>query len=249
MTTQLIKLCYRNILETGNVSVTDQNNSYPSYRLYDRDLGKLFKGNSAGNNNTFNVYVDQGANNSYEVDRLVIPAGHSLNGLPLSLQYSADNNNYSNAMNGWNGTASAIDQSFNAQNSRFWKFTITTANNVPELPELYLTKAYQFERNPNYGLEAGKRKNILADETQAGIARFVKLGEPKRYRNYELTKIGNNQRSSLQSWDDHCEGIKTIYLVDHEGEAFFAWLFTKDLIFTMEHEGRWGTHMQFLEVI
>ena len=249
MTTQLIKLCYRNILETGNVSVTDQNNSFPSYRLYDRDIGKLFKGNSAGNNNTFTIQVDQSANNAYDVDRLIIPVGHSLNGLPLALSHSNDGNNWTPALNSWNATASKVDSSFNNTVKRYWKLEITTANNAPEMPEMFLTKEYQFERNPNYGLEDGKKKNILSDETQSGLVRLVKFGEPRRFRTYQLTKIGDNQKTNLESWDNHCEGIKALYLIDHQNDAFFAWLTTKDLIFAMEHENRWSVRMEFLEVL
>jgi len=249
MTTQMVKLCYRNILETGNVSVTDQNNSYPSYRLYDRDIGKLFKGNSAGNNNQFSIIIDQGANNAIEIDRLIIPAGHSLNGLALELYHSNDGNNWTGAANNWNATSGTVDVSFNATTKQYWDLVINTNNSVPELSEMFLTKTYTFERNPNYGLEDGKKKNVLSDETQSGLVRLVKFGEPRRFRSYQLTKIGDNQKTNLESWDDHCEGIKALYLIDHQNGAFFAWLTTKDLIFAMEHENRWSVRMEFLEVL
>ena len=82
---QLI-LHYRNILETGIVTSTDENTSFPLYRTYDRDIGKLFKFLTHGAN--LYVAVDQGAVISYEVDRLIIPLGHTLNGLDMKLQYS-----------------------------------------------------------------------------------------------------------------------------------------------------------------
>ena len=86
--TQFIKLCYRNILETGTVTVTTENTLFPKYRLYNRDIGKLFKGTAFAS--PFAIKVDQGAVISYPVDRLIIPAGHNLNGLACSLRYSTD---------------------------------------------------------------------------------------------------------------------------------------------------------------
>jgi peptidoglycan/xylan/chitin deacetylase (PgdA/CDA1 family) len=55
---QQIKIIYRNILENSTVTVTTENTSFPKYRLYDRDIGKLFKGNSAPAN--FYITLDQG---------------------------------------------------------------------------------------------------------------------------------------------------------------------------------------------
>ncbi len=79
-------ICYRNILESGTVTVTSENASFPKAALYDRDIGFLFKGNSTPAN--FYITLDQGAVISYEVDRLMIPAGHNLDGRSLKLQHS-----------------------------------------------------------------------------------------------------------------------------------------------------------------
>ena len=57
---QQIKILYRNILENSTVTVTSENSSFPKYRLYDRDIGRLFKGNSTPAN--FYVILNLGAN-------------------------------------------------------------------------------------------------------------------------------------------------------------------------------------------
>ncbi len=87
--TQPVKILYRNILENSTVVVTSENASFPKYRLYDRDIGKLFKG--ASTPAEFYITLDQGASLSYPVDRLIIPAGHNFNGRGLRIQYSNDN--------------------------------------------------------------------------------------------------------------------------------------------------------------
>ena len=72
-----IYLLYRNILENSTVTTTNENSDYPKWRLHDRDIGKLFKGTSTANHT---IKADQGASPQYDVDTLIIPAGHNLIG-------------------------------------------------------------------------------------------------------------------------------------------------------------------------
>ena len=71
--TQLIKVCYRNILENSTITVSSENASFPKYRLYDRDITKLFKFNAADDPSL--ITLDQGAVTSHPVSRLFIPVG------------------------------------------------------------------------------------------------------------------------------------------------------------------------------
>lgn len=56
-----IKTCVKNILESGTVSLSagTADSSYPLYRLYDRDIGKIFKITAAA---TLEVKIEQPAN-------------------------------------------------------------------------------------------------------------------------------------------------------------------------------------------
>jgi len=116
-----MKSCYINILETSTVSLSAgaEDPSYPLYRLYDRDIGKLFKANAAG---TLDIKIDQGAS-PIAIDRLLIPAGHNLfsAGADLQLMRSTDDITwYTDALalgfetgvSGWAaGNGAAIEQS------------------------------------------------------------------------------------------------------------------------------------------
>ena len=57
----LIKTCCKNILESGTVSLSagTEDSSYPLYRLYDRDIGKMFKITAVA---TLEVKVEQPVN-------------------------------------------------------------------------------------------------------------------------------------------------------------------------------------------
>jgi len=247
--TQQVEVCYRNILETGTVAVTSENASFPAYRLYDRDIGKLFKGNSTPAN--FYITIDQGAVTSYEIDRLLIPAGHNLTGLAIKVQYSTDNfSGDTNDAASWTQSGSGlIDKSFTAQTKRYWRLNIAAPGSAPELAEMFLTKQYTFQRNPNYGLrEKPYQKNIVRNETKSGRVRKIKNGEPRRSRAYALTRITAAQRADLESWESVLDSIKNFYIEDVNGTLFFAELID-DLEFSMEHEGRFGVSMNILEVL
>ena len=246
--TQLVKVCYRNILENSTIAVTTENSSFPKYRLYDRDIGKLFKGTAFAS--PFSITLDQGALLSYEVDRLLIPVGHNLNGLTCSLRYSTDNfvTDDHEAV-GWSqGDGLLIDKSFTPQTKQYWKLNITAPATIVELPEMFLTREYTFERNPSYGLEDRIKRNVERWETQSGRPRSVKNGDPRQARNYNLTKISLTQKTAFESWESVCEGIKSFYIEDINGVVFFAELM-EEIFFKMEQEDRWGTTINVLEVL
>lgn len=242
-----IKVAYRNILETSTIAVTTENTSFPKYRLYDRDIGKLFKGTAYAN--PFSIVIDQGATTIYEIDRLVIPVGHTLNGLYCSLRYSTD---YFVADDheavGWTqGDALLIDKTFTAQTKRYWRFDIYAPATIVEMPEMFLSKLYTFERNPSYGSKVGKKKNIVRNETQSGRVRRIKLGESRLSAVYDLL-IATAQKTNFEAWDIGTDGTKYFYVWDEDGTPRFMELLT-DLEFSYRSSVMWNISMELLEVL
>lgn len=241
-----IKIAYRNILENSTVLVTTENTSFPKYRLYDRDIGKLFKGTAFAS--PFGIWIDQGATTIYEVDRLIIPAGHNLNGLVCSLVYSIDNwGTHDHSVDWTQGDALLIDKTFIAQTKRYWSLQFTAPATIVELSEMFLSKTYTFERNPSYGSKVGKKKNIQRDETQSGRVRRIKLGEPKLSVIYDLL-ILTAQKNNFEAWDITTEGTKCFYVWDENGTPYFMELLN-DLDFTYRANGIWNAHLELLEVL
>jgi hypothetical protein len=247
--TQPIKLCYRNILETSTVTVTTENASYPAYRLYDRDIGRLFKGDSTPAN--FYITLDQGGTISYEVDRLLIPAGHNLDGLALKLQYSADNfssDNHDAAS--WTQSGSGlIDKAFTAQTEQYWRLNIAAPALAPSLAEIFLTKQYTFQRNPSWGFDEGTQKNIAREEALSGKVQKVKWGETRRHRRYDLTRVASAQKTDLENFDMGVDGMKSFYIEDTGGAVFFADMPAGLPLFKAEREGRWGITLDIIEIL
>ena len=246
--TQLIKVCYRNILENSTITVSSENASYPKYRLYDRDIAKLFKFNAADDPSL--ITLDQGAVTSYPVSRLFIPVGHTLNGLACKLQYSSDNFAAdSHDLVSWaQGDALLVDKAFAETTSRYWRLRVAAPASAVELPEMFLTKPYQFARNISWGFTTGDRLNILRQETPSGKVNYIKNGVPRKERDYQLTRIQSAQKIEFQTWQGVTEGIRAIYVEDEAGTVFFAEVLVP-LKFTNEREGRWGCGLSLLEFI
>lgn len=243
-----VKILYKNLLESAtSVTPTDVNTSFPAYRLYDRDIGKLFKGNTAAN--PFNIVIDQ-VSAPLAADHLVIPVGHNLNGLTVKLQYSttgAWGGEEVDALS-WTPTAALIDKSFTAQTKGYWRLRILAPGAAPELAEMFLGSLYTFETNPLYsGLNELTKRNITRDETQSGRVRKVKFGDPREYRKYNLV-VETVQKASLELWESTWEGTKDFYVWDHNGNCYFMELMN-ELSFTPLTSTIWTCELELLQVL
>lgn len=188
----------------------------------------------------------------YPVDCLVIPAGHSLNGLALTLQCSSD---YfiSEAIDAatWNQIDTLmINKSMTEYTKRYWRllFTPTTVI-IPGFAEMFLTKMYIFARNPSWGFTTGNRQNITRNETSSGKVRMIKNGLARREQSYVLAHIATAQKTALEAWETASDGnLKPIYVEDESGNIFFAEPISP-FQFRNESEGRWGLNLNLLEVL
>ena len=244
----VVKINYRNILESGTVTVTTEDAAYPKYRLYDRDIGKLFKGTAFAS--PFAIVIDQGAVTSYPVNRLIIPIGHNLNGLACSLRYSTDNfSGDDHEAVGWTqGDALAIDKSFTEQTKQYWKLNVTAPATIVEMPEMFLSKDYQFQRNIKPGVGEELKRNIVRTETLSGRVRKVKLGEERYGLTFDLGPIDSTQKADLELWNASIDGVKSFYVRDHNGVLNFMEMLN-DLSFVNLTSSLWTTRFELLEVL
>ena len=144
----MIKCAYKNILESSAVSLAagTEDSVYPLYRLYDRDIGRIFKTTAA---ETIEVKVDQGPTGNLAADRLLIPSGHNLDGMALDIKYSDNDADYYDATTQWGQPGTGlINKSWDSATHRYWKFIMTSPVAVPEMPELFLTQTYAWEKDP-----------------------------------------------------------------------------------------------------
>lgn len=242
-----LKLYYQNYLESATISVTSENASFPKYRLYDRAQGLLFKGTSYPN--PFNIIVDLGASGPYPaIDTVIIGKNHNLAGLSLEILYSSDLIEWSVAK-AWTAIAGINRESFTQHNARYWALVINAPAANPEIGELFLTKSFSFERNPNWGYGHGNQKNFNRLESQSGYSQKTKWGEKRKRRTYRLTKMEDAQRLDLETFETAIDAIKNFYVEDLQGNLFFAELPEGLPDFLAEPMSRWGIDFNVLEVL
>ncbi|RJQ44446.1 MAG: hypothetical protein C4538_10530 [Nitrospiraceae bacterium] len=244
----LIKCCYKNILENSTVTLSagTEDSNYPLYRLYDRDIGKVFKPTAAV---TIEVKVNQGASGNLAADRLLIPAGHNLNGMTLDMKYSDDDSGYTPAVAQWVQAGSGlIEKNWTSGTHRYWKFIITTPASIPQIPEIFLTQTYTWERNPSRPIgSVAPRYNVERDEDAGGHARFLVHGDPRRYRSYPETRAKSAQRVNIEAFYNEWAGSKPFFLCDHEGN----WIYGELLNFDISEQGSdlFPFSFEFLEIL
>ena len=236
----------KNILETGTVTVSPvENASYPAYRLYDRHIGRSFKFGSIVNPST--IVVDQGATGNIEIDTIIIPNGHNLDGLVLTLSHSPDNNAWTQADQWTQSGSGAIQRTFTAITKRYWKLSIASPSAAPALYELFLTKSYTWGRNPEE-IDRGvySEFNILRLQDSGGRPRFIEMGSSRKYREYSLYKINDTHRTAIEDLNDNWAGKKPFWLKDPDSVLIYG-----ELIETLgfKRSGDFAdTPFKFLEV-
>lgn len=242
-----IKTCWLNILETSSVVLTagSEDAGYPLYRLYDRNIGRMFKPASAS---TVEIRIDQGAS-PLSVDRLLIPAGHNLNGMTLDIKHSDDDVVYSPAVAQWTGASGVIDKSWASISKRYWKFIITNPASVPEISEVFLTSTYQWERGPaRPGGPFDPEFNVTHQATTGGQDRFLVHGPQKRRRRYRVLRASDSQKNNIIALNDSWQGARPFWMCDHEG----AWIYGRlngPINVKEESHGRYSYEFDFIEVL
>jgi hypothetical protein len=245
---KVIKCAGLNILETSAVCLAagTEDPGYPLYRLYDRDAGRLFRAAGAG---TLEVRADQGAT-PRAVDRLIIPAGHNLDGATLEVLHSDDDSACQPAVPQWaQQGAGLINRTWTSVTKRYWKLRITAPSSAPELGELFLTSTYEWERNPER--PAGPLEsdfNVEHAQTAAGQDRFLVHGAPKRRRPYRVPRCSGAQRDNIEALFSEWAGAKPFWLEDHEGEWIYGRL-QGPLNLREMAPGAYGFDFDFLEVL
>jgi hypothetical protein len=242
-----MKSCYLNILETSTVALTAgaEDPSYPLYRIYDRDIGKIFKAQAA---ETLEIKVDQGAV-PIAADRLIIPAGHNLAGMACDIKYSDDDVDYTPALPQWTGEDGLTIKSWQAIEKRYWKFIIAAPALPPQFAELFLTSTYEWERLP--ARPAGPFDDVFNSETQttaSGLDRFLVHGNPKKQRTYKVINAGPDQKTNILALNSAWQGAKPFWLCDHEGGWLYGKL-RKPIELKEEGYNRFGFEFDFLEVL
>jgi hypothetical protein len=183
------------------------------------------------------------------VDRLLIPAGHNLEGMTLDIKHSDDDATYTDAVPQWAGTVGLIERSWPPATHRYWKFIITNPPVIPEMAELFLTQTYSWQRDPARPAGPFDRLfNVENDQTAGGQDRFLAHGLPRRQRLYRIPRCGEAQKEGVLALYDGYGGYKPFWLHDHEGNWIYGKL-RSPLNLREEAYQRYSFDFHFVEVL
>lgn len=245
----MIKTAWMNALETSTVSLSagTEDSGFPFYRLYDRNTGRSFRSTTA---ETIEIKIDQGGTAAPKpIDRLIIPSGHSLEGMTLDIKHSDDDAVYTPAVTQWTATGSLITKSWSAIARRYWKFIITSPTSVPGLAELFLTSTYEWDKEPaSPAWPSEKEFNVEHALTSGGQNRFLIHGEPKRRRAFHIERLSTTQRDEISALSDGLNGALPFWLLDHEDEWIYGRLASPIKLVEIAYQ-TYSFDFDFLEVL
>ncbi len=193
-----IYLLYRNILESGTITVTTENTDYPKWRLYDRDVGKLYKGTSTA---THIIHIDQGASPIYDVDTLIIAAGHNLATATIQFQWSDNDADWNDAVTDFAAVAGQISKEApSAITHRYWRVHIVSPPANPEIPEIFIGEKLELQAIVRWGYLDGQRGNVERTEALSGIPHFLQLGVDREYRSYSFRVYSSSVADAIDAF-------------------------------------------------
>lgn len=205
-----------NILESSTVTVTSEDANYPKYRLYDRDIGLLFKSQSYTGD--FIIHIDQGTT-TYPVNTLIIPAGHNLDGLTCYLEYSDDDSTWTIVGRGAftpSGTDLIWKELPTSYDHRYWRLTFNVSSFVAEIPEIMLFQSFSVD-GPAVGHNEGYNRNFLRVESSSGKPFFFGKSDQRQRFSLDFLALSDEDRVNFETLFSDVEDGKPFYF--YRGKA------------------------------
>lgn len=214
-----MKIGYAHALESGTVTVTSEESLYPAYRLYDRIYGRPWQATSTA---AQTIHVDAGSG-GIQLNALIIPSGHNLNGCTMSWQHSANDSSWSDAVTGWtqSGSGIIVKEMSSAETKRYWRLVISGASAAPYCHEIFMTYLNVLT-NPLLGGSRKKDRVVMRTVSYTGIPHLVKSGTSKHEFRGEYYPSDSTELTAFQAFLDAWDGYKTFYIQDAFSAQFFC---------------------------
>lgn len=251
-----IKLVYNNILEDGVFTIADgvEDTDFPKGRLHNREIQRISRVDIDGGDVDYRI--DQSAA-AVAVQVLIIPAGHTLDGVTLDWQYSGndfaggdDNDMVSQFVQSGSGQIVKIAAAVITDD--YWRLLATAIPSSTvdlDIAEIFMGDIYTWETvsllpiprlDPDF--------NVEHRVSAGGYDRTLKHGALKRSRFYTVV-ADETQRASIEAFNAEWDGRKFFYLQDHEGTWIFGRLRAPLSLEKIDTEGNYNFTFDFVEVL
>jgi hypothetical protein len=183
----------------------------------------------------------------WPANRVIIPKGHNLSGLTLTLL-----DEDSSPILSWVAEPGLIDKTFAEKAGWHWQLNIASPVVAPQIPEIFIGKSYTFLANPVIGAREGWRRNEQNDQSRSGYDQDVQFGPARRFRTDDLHDILASQKTELESLEALCGGFKPFFVEDHNGTVIWMKLLNElDFGYDNEDESAayYSCQLQLREVL
>lgn len=172
------------------------------------------------------IKVDQDSSIE-EINTLVIPSGHTLDGLNCQFQYSDDDSLWSDAVLDWTQSGSdIIVKQFTPSSHQYWRLYTTGSSSdieLPSLSEFYLTNTYTIVSNPKYN---SIRETYVSSINKIEIPSWkydsIINNIYRKKLEYELPFCSTTEKEKIEEIREFCLGKKPFFIIDHNSNEYFV---------------------------
>lgn len=241
-----IQIGYSNVLESATLITATSATNYSTDRLKDRDFGKLWICGSSSSPQ--HIIINQ-SGTAIASNCVVIPYGHTLNGLTMTLAYGSDGITFGTTSVSWtqSGT-STIKQTYSSATPNYWRFSHTSGTGTMRMPELMLTNLVSFTAQPRISdLKESKYYCVKSLESKSGISTFMSYTTSKRKMEYSMI-VGSTDKTYWENAQTYFDTYGPFFFVDHQGNNLFVELLD-DLSFKPVTANKYELNVSLQEVI
>ena len=265
MAVTAINVNYNSIFSNGTLTAVSSGAAVWSdvVRLADGFIQRLATTDIAPTGLT-EIKIDQTIPGTLAADRLIIPVGHNLGGITLTLEHASSDS--------WPGTAAVLTPAIPtagalfsatftrvtpAPGNKWWRLSFTKTDAAIQIPELWLTETIELgvsetteDGNAVAPMAFPLRPNILVHRTLEGVRSAVEQGATLR----GLTVTGESlTATAFADWETFLtaisNGLKAFYIDDPRGVTWFAEVVSSgDISRDLDAPERWTITLQIQEV-
>jgi hypothetical protein len=206
------------VLEGSTVTVTGETVGFEARHLSDRDVQSLYL--DTGFSGTRTILAQWTASDPVPaVDTWIVPAGHGLVGVALSLQSSPDNAAWTTRDTITPVTTAAIFRPLpgGPYTLAWWRLTMTGATSAPYLSELYLTQGFPVPLSPLLNGTDGLVSDVTRIVTPGGFVRLGRNWGPRWHASWTLPMWTASQWATALVSVFPIIDAKPFYLTDVDG--------------------------------
>jgi hypothetical protein len=229
------------------VTTTGAAAGFPNRRLYDGDIGLLWRDSAAG---TRDITVDGGF--ARTIDTVILGAGHTLAGLTVTVLSGATAGGVTSRTSFTVGDPGVPHRHpFGPVTDRWWVVRVASPSLAPAIPELVLSLGTPFPSSPVLrGHEVGQRSQVIDLESYGGYEWNLVRGPVRWTASYPLLQMTPAERDTMLAAHRALDGgARACYLTDGEGVTRWVNWSDRHVRLTSATPARYDALLQFREVL